>query len=1706
MPAYLSEPAEPATPQTLERKEERIVIKGVTWQSEPAYVGSVEGIYIFTAVLPDGYALAEGTSLPQITVTVQGEDPVVQELLARIAALPEAEAYLAEEPDVEAEDEYEAWMGELSAYAEEALAIWEAYEALTAAQQARIPQEALAKLTAWVELAEQLAESSQVMAAADEWTAIEGTSLEWRLAGSTLTIRGNGAMPDWDASTSKAAPWSSERESIKTIIIDSGVENIGNYAIDQCGNLESIEIADTVKSIGGSAFRSCRLLKSIKIPDGVTQISSTTFFGCNSLERIEIPDSVTSIGSIAFCGCTSLKNIEIPKGVTSIGGDVFRSCSSLSGVTFKEGGSIPTLASGCFNDCYFVKKKTKGIIVPSCSYLKAEGWEPYKDYVTLTEPHTLEHIPEKPATATEDGTKEYWKCSKCNTMFSDVDGTKIITEPVIIPATTEVTLTVELLLNGQGWRRQNVTAKRSDVADEVVVLNENPAGSGVYQGQIMKGGKYLPCLDGKNIGRWNTGTVSGNVSFTFNYVTVTYHRPDGVQGEVPSVESPCFCGINELKYEVDTTLPLTKPGYAQIGWSLTSDGDEVNKVTLNDGNGTIRQEPIELYPVFAPATVTINATNCTHNGATEVAASGDYTVTFTPNSGYDVPTGVTVKIGSTTLGSDKYTYNSATGELTIPREKITGNVIITVTAGQHEHDLRYEADAQGKRINQSCSRCRHSSNAGFTLQNATTVPCTYTGSELKPYIITRLSSWLGSLPSISYENNVNVGEATVTLSIGGKSVSITFEIVPKSLEDASVTAALLSDSYQYTGEAITPEVTVKDGDKTLTKDKDYTVAYADNTAVGTATVTVTGKGNYTGERKLTFTIQDKAPEVSVGDLNLSGGTVTLPSDIEDKVQKGEVEIYDSEGNKIILNEDGSLPVEPGTTIKIKYPGSDKETEIKIPSRPAAPASPDEGAIERDGTTITVPKPDDGKKYEFVLVEKGKDPDWSKANTTGVFTDTDPNKEYDIYMREAATESSFASEPVKIEIGTSGTIPTPTPGGDGKDDPGNKVEAGTPTADGKEVTYEGTCTEGYTPVITIGGKTYTPEITWNGDGTGTWTVTVPAPAAGDKPVVNFNTRTRKGLSIEPDKLSIYADDSANESAEKLAAYLRENCAVKIVYDNGSSDNVTNGADFTTQGSFAPRGGTYSYTVEADGETHTGAVTLTVSSLTATVTAPQAVTKNCKAGGYTAAEVSGWLPEMVTVTYTGDGYTAKTESRAVTWETASLGANFGETTGSKKIDGTVTLPNWATGSGAVSIGIMFADKTVLTDGQMTLSVPGWAYGAQAAPAPKGSVVVADTDQKYTYQYSADSGVSWVAAESLPKSKSGNIIPGAYLVKMTYTGKNYMGTKTASFTVAKKPLTAEKGTLAVENRNYDGTTNATLKTGGKPALSGVVGNDDVSLGGTLKAVFTDKGPKKDIPVTVTGFALTGGDAGYYQLVNTTLTLKATISKKDSGNNGGGNSGSNNGSGNNNGESGTGNNNNGGSSSGGNNGGSNNGSGNNSGGTGSGSTTGKDGTSAGKGNGSTTGKDGTTGGKGSTGTTGKDGTTGGKGSTGTTGKGGTTSGKGSTSTTGKDGTTARKDSDSTIAGKDGTAGGKAAQQSEGTAGQNTETGNTAAAGQDGGVQQTVQAAVEDGRTACGLCHICPTFLGICCYVWLAVMTAVLFAGAVVFVVLRRKREVVKA
>jgi uncharacterized repeat protein (TIGR02543 family) len=82
----------------------------------------------------------------------------------------------------------------------------------------------------------------------------------------------------------------------------------------------------------------------------------------------------------------------------------------------------------------------------------------------------------------------------------------------------------------------------------------------------------------------------------------------------------------------------------------------------------------------------------------------------------------------------------------------------------------------------------------------------------------------------------------------------------------------------YTGSPIEPEITVTDGETTLTLGTDYTVSYSDNTNVGTATATITGKGNYSGTVEKTFTITAKV--TTLGALTLTQDQNGITATIE----------------------------------------------------------------------------------------------------------------------------------------------------------------------------------------------------------------------------------------------------------------------------------------------------------------------------------------------------------------------------------------------------------------------------------------------------------------------------------------------------------------------------------------------------------------------------------------------------------------------------------------------------------------------------------------------------------------------------------------------------------------------------------------------------------------------------------------------------------
>lgn len=211
------------------------------------------------------------------------------------------------------------------------------------------------------------------------------------------------------------------------------------------------------------------------------------------------------------------------------------------------------------------------------------------------------------------------------------------------------------------------------------------------------------------------------------------------------------------------------------------------------------------------------AANSTTNGTISYASSNTNIATV-DNNGKVTATGKgNAQITITASGGNTYADNTATCTVTVTEKSLTDDMVTLSTSS-----------------------------------------FPYNGTEQVSNVIVKD----GSKPlteatdfTVRYTNNINVGTATATITGTGNytgTVTKTFTITAASIANANL--SITGDSHTYTGEALTPQITVNLNSRPLAKDTDYTVSYRNNTNVGTATVTITGRGNYSGTATATFTI------------------------------------------------------------------------------------------------------------------------------------------------------------------------------------------------------------------------------------------------------------------------------------------------------------------------------------------------------------------------------------------------------------------------------------------------------------------------------------------------------------------------------------------------------------------------------------------------------------------------------------------------------------------------------------------------------------------------------------------------------------------------------------------------------------------------------------------------------------------------------------
>ena len=108
---------------------------------------------------------------------------------------------------------------------------------------------------------------------------------------------------------------------VTDMTLPSTLNYIGEGAMQECHQLQNINIPDNVITIGARAFSNCEKLASVKLPANLRYIDERAFEN-SGIQQISIPNSVISIGSYAFY-YTQLKSISITNPNCSIGEYVF---------------------------------------------------------------------------------------------------------------------------------------------------------------------------------------------------------------------------------------------------------------------------------------------------------------------------------------------------------------------------------------------------------------------------------------------------------------------------------------------------------------------------------------------------------------------------------------------------------------------------------------------------------------------------------------------------------------------------------------------------------------------------------------------------------------------------------------------------------------------------------------------------------------------------------------------------------------------------------------------------------------------------------------------------------------------------------------------------------------------------------------------------------------------------------------------------------------------------------------------------------------------------------------------------------------------------------------------------------------------------------------------------------------------------------------
>ena len=675
-----------------------------------------------------------------------------------------------------------------------------------------------------------------------------GSNVTWTLyEDGKLIIRGQGVLLDYQ---NEGEPWYKYKDSLFTVVVESGLTGIPGYAFSGCSSLTSIELPEDVKYFGKGVFSGCSSLTSIELPKSLEHIDDDVFSGCSSLTSIEVPEDIVYFGKGVFSGCSSLTSVKLPNSMERIDSNVFSDCSSLTSIELPE--SIDYISDGVFSGC----SSLISIELPeSLEYIDDGAFSGCSSLTSIELPEGLEKI--------------------SLNVFSGCSNLQRITLPSsmgsIFDAFSGCSSLSEVIYVGTQWCWDQVYVAEGQVefnGATKTFLNKNcmrytevtGLSDMTYTGEAIT---QSPVVE------YNGTTLTEGTDYTVSYVNNIDHGVAGViitgQGDYIGKKKGDF-SINKAAQTItasDLSLTYLNTGTITVSGnkgelSYTSSNtdiatvDSTGKVTAK-GIGTatimISAEETDNYEAAAPKEITVTVSK-----AAQTITASDLTLAYL-KTGTITISGNKGELSYTSSNTDIATVDS-TGKVTA---KGIGTATITISAGETDN---YEA-AEPKSITVTVTKAAQSitaSNLSLTFPNSGKI----TASGNKGSLSYRSSNTaIATVDSAGKVTAKGAGKATITITAAATSNynAATKQITVTVAKAAQSITAKAAASSIAVGKTTTVSITGAKGTKSF-KSSDTTVA-----AVNASTGLVTAKK--VGTVKITAT------SAATAQYNAASKTVTI---------------------------------------------------------------------------------------------------------------------------------------------------------------------------------------------------------------------------------------------------------------------------------------------------------------------------------------------------------------------------------------------------------------------------------------------------------------------------------------------------------------------------------------------------------------------------------------------------------------------------------------------------------------------------------------------------------------------------------------------------------------------------------------------------------------------------------------------------------------